>query len=275
MAKCRFCHKYCGLFRSEHSQCTEKHRTTVYAVRDLFSRFLSTGATPEDFRRTVLATAVDGYLRDHELREIVIEGVEEMAEITAAGWPTTMVDSERVKQVANAFKLPLDDCGNAKSNLDKCSILRALDEGHLPRVTVVGDIPIHLQNGEAVIWNFSPASCFEIKKHISYVGASRGVSLRVARGVYYRAGSHRGQRVEHEDVTLIASGELAICSKNIYFLSSAKSVRIPLSKIISVNVLSDGIEIFKDSSSGKPQVFKIDDPHFAANVLSRLSDVAH
>ncbi|MGH6849970.1 MAG: hypothetical protein ACREDD_05930 [Methylocella sp.] len=198
-----------------------------------------------------------------------------MAHESATDRPTTITDSERIKQVAEVFELTLDDCGSAKSTLDKCSILRALDEGHLPHVRVDGDNPIHLQKDEAVIWNFSPASCFENKKSVSYVGASRGVSLRVARGVYYHIGSHRGQRVEHEDLMLVAQGELAICSKNIYFLSSAKAVRIPLGKIVSVNILSDGIEIFKDSASGKPQVFKIEDPHFAANVLSRLSEVAH
>jgi hypothetical protein len=138
----------------------------------------------------------------------------------------------------------------------------------------LGDNPIQLQKDETVIWKFSPASFFEIKKHVSYVGTNRGVSLRIARGVYYRTGSHQGQRVEHEDLTLVADGELAICSKNIYFLSGARAVRIPLAKIISVNVLSDGTEIFKDSASGKPQVFKIEDPHFAAGILSRLSDVA-
>jgi hypothetical protein len=237
----------------------------------MFTGFLKSSASPETLQQNALATASKGHVRERELREIIIAGIEEMASIAVAEHYATAADAGKIRQTAEVFELALAECGDAKSTLDKSTILRALDEGHIPGVRVIGDNPIHLQKDEAMIWVFNHASYFEIKKHVSYVGGSHGVSLRVARGVYYHTSSHRGRRIEHEHLTLIAKGDLAICSKNIYFMSINKATRIPLGKIISVHVLADGIEIFKDSAGGKPIIFKIDDPHFAANILSRLA----
>jgi hypothetical protein len=271
VGECRFCHKSCGWLRTEHEECARRHRTAIRSVEAMFTGFLESGASPETLQQSALATASAGHVRERELREIVIAGIEEMTSMAVAAHYATAADAEKIEQAAEVFELTLSECGAAKSTLDKSTILRALDTGHLPRVKVIGDNPVHLQKDETVIWVFTPASCFEIKKHVSYVGGSHGVSLRVARGVYYHTSSHRGRRMEHEHLTLIAKGDLAICSKNVYFLSVNKATRIPLGKIISVNVLVDGIEIFKDSASGKPIIFTIEDPHFAANILSRLA----
>jgi hypothetical protein len=48
---------------------------------------------------------------------------------------------------------------------------------------------------------------------------------------------------------------------------------LPIRKIISVQLYSDGIELHRDGISAKPHIFLVDDPAFVANVIAGLSQI--
>jgi hypothetical protein len=192
----------------------------------------------------------------------------EVALLTNSG-PPSKAEEERITQACQTFGVRLADCGSAADQLKKASILRGIDTGDFPNITVVGRNPLQLQAGEKLLWAFNGARRLEYKKSVSYVGGSRGISVRIARGLYYRTGAYSGHRVEHEHIVDAGGGDLAMTTKNIYFVSPIKSLRLPIRNVISVNLFSDGIELSK--ATGKPLIFKIDDPAFAANILSHLS----
>ncbi len=271
MAECRYCHEPAGLLRWAHKQCAAQHKTAIQLAIVKCSDFLNGGDTAENLRQSIVEIARDGYLENREMREIAIERISLKADALGNSGLISASDSDRIKQVASVFDVSLESCGSTKLVIDKSYIIRTLDEGSLPKITVVGNNAIHLQKGESVIWNFSAASLYEFKKHVKYVGGSRGISMRVARGIYYHIGTHRSRRVELEKLELVAKGEFAVCSKNVYFLSTQRTIRVALNKIVSVNLYSDGIEIFKDSVNGRPFIIRIADPHFATNILSRLT----
>jgi hypothetical protein len=104
----------------------------------------------------------------------------------------------------------------------------------------------------------------------SYVGRSQGVSVRLMRGVYYRVGGFRGEPIRTEYLSEEGTGNLTITTHNVYFVAPRKAFKLPIQKIISVQLYSDGIEILRDGASAKPAVFLIDDAPFAANLLARL-----
>jgi hypothetical protein len=59
-------------------------------------------------------------------------------------------------------------------------------------------------------------------------------------------------------------------NKHLYFKGDVKGFLIRHDKIISIEIYRNGIEIMKDGANPKPQVFKVDDPWFASNLLSGL-----
>lgn len=169
---------------------------------------------------------------------------------------------------AGFFKRAHAEC-TAQHQKSAQTVIAALDGGKLPSTSISGTNPIRLQKNEQVIWNFVLTRHFKFKRHSSHTGSSRGVSFRVAKGVYYRAGTHRGHSVSDIHLDLVDTGDLAVCSQNLYFIGRGEAVRIPYNKIIATTLLSDGIEVFKEGRAA-PFVFRLNDPHFAANLLARL-----
>jgi hypothetical protein len=60
---------------------------------------------------------------------------------------------------------------------------------------------------------------------------------------------------------------------NVYFSAPLKAVKIPFKKIVSVHAYSDGVQIMRDGANATPQIFKLADPLFAADMITRLNQV--
>ena len=144
-------------------------------------------------------------------------------------------------------------------------LFAAVENGDIPIV----DVPIQLQRGE-VCHFVTPASWHEFRKSTRTVGYySQGVSLRIARGVYYRVGASRPQRVTTEGLTEIDAGTLYLTSKRVLFDGATKNSSIRLSNLIGYEVYSDGLKLEKGSGRSPYLLFE-GDAELAAVILGRL-----
>lgn len=122
-------------------------------------------------------------------------------------------------------------------------LLNALDHGYLPEV----DSPsIILQKNEVAYWEISANLLVSKVVTTGYTGGSRGVSIRVMKGVSYRVGSSRSIAIK-EQVTTKYPGVLVITSKRVVFAASQKSFSIPFTQLISFEPYSDGIGFQKNN----------------------------
>lgn len=87
------------------------------------------------------------------------------------------------------------------------------------------DIPIALKRGERVFAVLAGAGLIEPRRQRGrYEGGSRGVSVRVAKGVNYRVGAHRGTFVQGADVpTLIDEGVGVVTDRRVVFQGSKQT----------------------------------------------------
>jgi hypothetical protein len=131
-------------------------------------------------------------------------------------------------------------------------------------------LPFRFDKSEHLVWLFQDCEYYEIRRHSHYEAGSHGVSFRIAKGVYYRVGAIRGRRITTENFQAIDSGKCAITTRHIYFGGSAKSFRVRLDKIVSCELMSNGILFYKDGANPKPQGISLEDPIFAANLISAL-----
>lgn len=123
--------------------------------------------------------------------------------------------------------------------------LNALDNGFLPEKP---ETVIVLQRNETAHWE-TPAKLL-VSKIVTtgYAEGSRGVSIRVMKGVSYRVGSSRSTPIKQE-VSYEYPGILVITSKRIVFSSPSKSFSIPFTQLISFDPYSDGLGLQKANSS--------------------------
>lgn len=132
---------------------------------------------------------------------------------------------------------------------------------------------INLTKGEQLIWRFDNVSFIEQVTKTHYEGSSSGISIRIAKGVYYRTGATRGVPVTTTEMKQKAVGTLFIATKHLYFYSPSKAVKIPLAKLVALTPYEDGIGVQKDGVSAKPQAFQNLDGWFAFNVVSNLANI--
>lgn len=123
-------------------------------------------------------------------------------------------------------------------------LLWEVDNGILPEIPA----PIILQKNE-VCHLAVPADRLESKTvTVGRTGGSRGVSVRIAKGVTYRVGAARSQPIKAE-VTQRHPGTLCITNKRVVFQAAKKGVVAPIRSIVSMNAFSDGVEFQKGATT--------------------------
>lgn len=274
MGNCKFCGGPAGFLRSKHSECDEKHRQ---ACRDIAATISQRVFSTEPFDALLpqlRSIAKPGYVTDGEIQHLLVE--QWVAAVDRGLEDGVLDDSEetRLVQFKDTLSLPqaeLDRSG-ALTKLVKGGVLRAVMHGVIrQRVALEGNLAINFQKSEQVVWAFPNADYYEDKTRRQYVGSSQGISIRIAKGVYYRTGAFKGHPVDRTERVRIDSGVLVVTSKNIYFSGPSKSVRIPYAKILSFQPFDDGIGINRDAASARPQIFVTGDGWFTYNLVVNLA----
>ncbi len=156
----------------------------------------------------------------------------------------------------------------------KGAVLRDVMDGAIPeRMKVEGNLPFNLQKTEKIIWVFQDVDYYEQKKRTRYVRGSQGVSICIAKGLYYRTGAFKGERVETHETIHTDTGLLGVTNKHIYFSGNAKSFRIRHDKIVSFEPFSDGIGLQRDAATAKPQTFVTGDGWFTYNLITNVAQL--
>ena len=155
------------------------------------------------------------------------------------------------------------------------AVLRDIMEGSYEqhRIRVDGSLPFLFQKSEKIVWAFNDVPFYEQRTRTEYVGGSSGVSVRLAKGVYYRTSAFKGHKVQVQEMKAIGTGVLALTTKHIYYSCDSKTFKIPLNKIISLEPFEDGVSLQKDGVTAKPQVFTNLDGWFIYNAITNLRDI--
>jgi hypothetical protein len=273
MGDCKFCGKPAGLLKSQHKECRQKHDTAAGKLRDFFVKALDSPIEAARFRQLADAVARENYIQEPEFRKLTSSGLSSMIDHAFRDHVLTEAENKRIVALCNVFAVTANDLGDAGQKLAKAQILRQLDEGQLPSNIEIQGMPINLESGEVAIWLFNGVTYYTTRSRTHYVGGSHSVSIRLMKGVYYRVGAFRGEPVKTQYLSEEGRGIFVIASKNIYFWSPQKALKIRPKKIISVQPYSDAIQIMRDGSNATPQLFALDDPPFAADLISRLNQL--
>lgn len=160
---------------------------------------------------------------------------------------------------------------NVLEKIHQARVIKALiDDEPLPKAPSF-ETSLLLSKNEILIYIFDDVRFAQERTSTIYVGGSRGISVRVAKGVYFRSSGSRGYTEKTSAIQTIDTGELAITTQNIYFRGRNRSFKIDLKKVINLEAFSDGIKVEKDGVSFKPYYFLDVDVWFAGNLISLLT----
>jgi hypothetical protein len=141
----------------------------------------------------------------------------------------------------------------ASAMMNRKRAMFALENGEFPALENPGMI---LKPGEFAYWS-EPGAMAEVKVvRRSYQGGSRGVSIRVMKGVSFRVGAHRGQSVNETDLVHVSEGNLIITNKRFYFAGNRKTFSVKISDLDRIEFADDGIVIFENGRE-KPRIVQL------------------
>lgn len=158
---------------------------------------------------------------------------------------------EELNAIAKNLNVDMKIDEGSKSNLERMKLYWLIENGELP----TKQVDINLQKNEQCYFTIF-ADWLEtrtVTQKINYGGV--GYRVKIMKGVYYRAGSVKVQRITSEQLQLIDTGQVYITNKRVIFVGSKKNSNIQLNKVLSVSPYSDGVGIEKDS--GKSPILRV------------------
>lgn len=184
-------------------------------------------------------------------------------------------EEQLVSAYTNSFGIATNNLPAAYQNgnivkMSQASILSNLQRGVLPPHNTF--VPIILTKGESILWQYSDVKLFEEKVQREYHSNRGGLSIRIAKGIYYRPSTGRMKPVERSYMDQEGIGNLYITNKHLIFNSPTKGVKIPYGKIIGVTPYSDGLEVNRDGNS-KRLILQGFDSWFVMNVMSLVANI--
>jgi len=290
MSKCRYCGKNAGWFREYHQWCKDRNDNSIqevhYAIRDGINKH----SNPNDLKRHVEDICSKQEVSNILLLDILEEEFDLAIDVELQNGIISEESERRLKKYIETFdgepfeleySAPADIfnsfcleelLGRSKDKMLKAATIRDLLNGEMPnRFKITGPLPFNLLKSEQLIWFFNGVKYYERQTTREYVGGHQGFSMRVAKGLYYRAGAHKGRRVERTDTVHADSGLLGVTNKHLYFHGPIKRFRIRHDKIVSFEPYPDGVGIQKDLQSATPQTFITGDGWFIYNLLTNCS----
>lgn len=274
MGNCEYCGTPAGFLKKYHKYCKEKFETGAKKIISLMMSSISNGTPLDVVEKKLREISKSHIISKQQLRLIWIKGWEAAVEEAFADGILTKDEECWLTDLSERFGLTEEDLDRYGfySKVVKGAVLRDILEGKIPkRVKIRGDLPFNLQKSEEIVWLFQDVAYYEERTRREYVGGYQGVSIRIAKGLYYRTGGFKGRPVEKSETIYVDTGLLGVTNKHIYFYGAKKTFRIWYDKVVSFAPYSDGIGIQRDAATAKPQSFVTGDGWFTYNLLSNLS----
>ncbi len=272
MALCQYCQRPAGWMKNAHPECIDTRRQGAVAALRKFQQALDRNVDVQTFCRMVRDMARASYLSEGEVQQLAVSGIADTLDRGLSDHVLNEFESGRIIDLIHGFDLKDQDLGDVPAKIGKAVTLREIDAGRMTEVASLGNgnLPVKFRSGEGLLWAFANAEYYQARSKTAYLGASQGMSVRVAKGVYYRIGSARGEAIRTDYLAHQANGALIISNRAIYFLSVNKTVTLAAEKIIAVQLYADAVQISRDGVNTAPFIFRVDDPSFAANLLVRI-----
>jgi hypothetical protein len=274
MAKCRYCGQEAGFLHSSHPECRTKHDQAMVAIREQSEAAVKSSKL-DGLPTTVKGIAEEAWVSQDEQRQALVQAWEATLDEFLEDGVFSADEESKLATFASAMGLTQADLDRHGEFMKaaKAAALREVLEGRLPKSTKIEGAPFVLKRDEQLVWLFNNVSYFEQRTSRTRVGRSSGVSIRIAKGLYYRPSSFTSHVIERTETVHADTGVLGVTNQGLYFVGPSKSLRIPYGKVVSFTAYKDGIGLVRDAANARPQSFQTNDGWFTYNLVNNLAEM--
>ena len=166
------------------------------------------------------------------------------------------------------------DRNGAQTALVQATVIRDVTRGIVPqRQRVNGAAPFNLMKSEKLVWVVQGMDYLETVARREHRGTSHGVSIRVARGLYYSPRQFRSRPIESEETVHADTGMLGLTTRHIHFAGSRKRFRVRYDRIVAFDPYEDGSGIMPDAQTARHQAFRTKGGSSACNPAVNLVQI--
>jgi hypothetical protein len=218
-------------------------------------------AATQSFRDKQASLSV---LSDKERRRLSEQAFRQYFETVLADDHLTIDEEMAFDEVSAALEIPTEDYADKYHDLGVRLLIARANDG---RLEPLAD-PNLITKKDEVVYFETPASLMKEVVQREWRSGSSGYSFRIVKGVRYRVGQTRGHSVvvgtqlQPED-----NGILAITSSRAAYLGGRKTMEFPYSKLMSVEVFTDGIR-FHASNRQRTPLFALGNGDLVAATLN-------
>lgn len=275
MGKCKYCGLNAGFLKSKHKDCFEKFQNGKFEIIQEIEKAITNTSDFVGLDNKLKAIASGSFIKADEINSLMLNGFDNSVDKVLEDGILTVEEEDQISKFKEYYNLE-QSALNKNGSLErivKSSIIRYILEGQIPesKIDIQGNLPFNLDKSEKIIWLFNNSQFYEQTTRTEFHGRSQGISMRIAKGVYYRTSTFKGYPIKTTEMQFVSNGLTCLTDKHIYFASSVKSFKIPYNKIITIDPYDDGVGFQKDGSSAKPIVLKGIDSWFTYNVISNLT----
>jgi hypothetical protein len=176
---------------------------------------------------------------------------------------------QSLDHIAVRLALPAQVRNQLRRQLEYYRLIHWLESG--------GELPITQPNNIILqkneICHLSiPAVLYEERVvRSTYQGGSRGVSIRIMKGVNYRVGANRGHIQSERALVPVSEGTFNVTNKRLVFSGNKKSNATPYPKLLDLQLYADAIQ-YSITTRQKPVIVGFSDQsaELCAVVISRM-----
>jgi hypothetical protein len=153
------------------------------------------------------------------------------------------------QEVADALGLDPDSLQSDFRALLRRLVIAKANDGRLPVIETPSLIP---KKDEIVHFQIPAALMKEVTLR-EWRGGYSGVSFPIAKGLRYRTGSSRGHSVVvGTEMQVEDTGMFTITSQRIAYLGTRKTIEVPYTKLMNIDVFTDGVRIHASNRQKAP-----------------------
>ena len=184
-----------------------------------------------------------------------MRGWEAAVEGTLEDGLLSLDEENALTRYADHFGLTQEDLdrNGAQTSLVQAAVIRDVTQGIVPqRQNINGPVPFNLMKSEQLVWVIQGVDYLETVTRRERRGTSHGVSIRVARGLYYSPRQFRSRPIEWEETVHADTGLLGLTTKHVYFAGSRKKFRARYDRIVSFDPYEDGLGTMRAPQTPRP-----------------------
>jgi hypothetical protein len=176
------------------------------------------------------------------------------------------VQEQQLLSWAEAHGITARDWSEKFRDLFDRLLIARVNDGRLPDVTAQGP-PVLLKDRETAHY-FDVASLMKEVAHRQLRGGGSGVSFRIAKGVRFHTGAFRARSVVvRTSLEEADRGKLTITSLRTVFSGQRKTLDLPHSKLVNLNVYTDGISLNMSNRQTVP-LFRVPNGQVVAAIIN-------